>query len=1027
MKLAGFSINRKITLLMVYIIAIGFGIFSFTQLKVAMTPDIDFPMVLVITSYSGVSSEDIENLVTRPIEEAVSATENIEKVSSRSSNGQSMVMLEFAWGTDMNEAETDVRNNLDLIRDYLPDDANQPIVIALNPSMMPIMMLSMNSKELGPAEIRRLGEDKVEPLLERVKGVASVTVSGGFQRQINIKIDPVLLASHSLSAQNIAQSIQSSAGLVSSGNIKTTTKEYNLRVYSEYSSLDQIRNIIVKPGTVPLRLKDVAEVEDGYAESTGDVRINGGQGVALVISKQSDANTVQAAAEVRKELEKIKKILPQGIEFATIFDSSEFTNNSMSNLSSTAIMSFIIVVFVIFLFLRNWRGSMIMAVSMPVSVILTFAALYMADLTLNVISMAGLALAIGMLVDNSIVVLENIFRHRDEGEQIASAADHGASEMGNAIIASTLTTISVFVPVLFVPGITGQMFKEMVLTITFSLSVSLLVALTLVPMMSSVFLKRKNPLLNNSAKDNKKKIPFFHKMTEKYQKILHWSLYHKKHVLIGAFLLFIGSFGLVPMLGGEFMPNSDQGRISLEIECATGVPLTSLRQTVMKIEKILKEEAPEITSAMFQFGAQEGFNPHGSLSNTISANIRLVPLKERKRSQEQIEIALRKRLDEIAGISYSFENSNMMSSGEGAIELKIVGHDLIRGKAIADEFKAKMEKIPGLVDIKLNINDYIPQLDIHLKQDVLNDLQLTNMQIASIVSTAIQGRTVAQYREKGDEYDIYVQLDKRYRQDRDALGDLIIPLSSGGTVPLRQIADIREAQAPVTIHRENQERYISVSCNLAGIDLAKATKRIEQIQSEIAVPSDFILVMGGSAEDQKEANFYLLIAFVVAAVLVYMVMAAQFESLVDPFIIMFTIPLSIIGVFGFLFVTHTPMSVMALIGIVMLVGIAVNNGIVLVDCINQLRHKGTELYEAAEKSGVMRLRPVLMTALTTIIGMAPMAMKIGEGSETWAPLARAVIGGLTVTTILTLVVIPALYIVFEEWGGRIKTKLFGNS
>lgn len=1008
---------------MIYIIAVGFGLFSLTQLKVAMTPDLDFPIVLVITSYIGVSPEDIENLVTRPIEEAVSATENIQKISSESSNGRSMVMLEFDWGTDMDNAESDVRNSLDRVRDYLPDDAAEPLVIAINPSMMPIMMMSMNSKDLSPTQLRQLGDDKVKPLLERVKGIASVTIQGGNERRINVNLNPVLLASHSLSPQQITQAVQSSAGLVSSGSIKTLSKEYNLRIYSEYRSLDQIRNVVVKPGTVPVRLKDVAEVVDGFEEPVGDVRMNGGQGIAVVISKQSDANTVQAAANIRKALPGIIASLPQGVGFETIFDTSEFTSNSMNNLTNTAAMSFIIVVFVIFLFLRSWRSSMIMAVSMPVSIVVTFAVLYLSDLTLNVISMAGLALAIGMLVDNSIVVLENIFRHKDEGADITKASDEGASEVSTAIIASTLTTISVFIPVLFVPGITGQLFKEMVLTITFSLGVSLVVALTLVPLMSSVFLKMKKKKVKVQSQPAEKKKSVFSAFGSLYQKILHWSFYHKKYVVIGSILLLLGSFALVPKIGGEFMPQADEGRISINLECATGVPLSQMRRTVMELEKVFEEEAPEIATSLFSFGAQEGFGSRGAGANKITANIRLVPLGERERSQKEIEMALRKRLEDIPGISYSIEGGGFMGGGS-AVELKIVGHDLIRAKVIAEDLKSRMEKVTGLVDVKLNVNDYVPQLDVHLKQDVLNDLNLSNLQIASIVSVAMQGRTVSQYREKGDEFSIYVQFDKQFRQNRDALGDLVIPLPAGGTVPLRQIADIGESQSPVTVFRENQERYISVSCNLGGIDLSTARRHIEQIQSEVALPSDFMMIMGGTAEDQQESNFYLMIAFFLAAVLVYMVMAAQFESLVDPFIIMFTIPLSIIGVLVFLFITNTPISVMALIGVVMLVGIAVNNGIVLVDYINQLRHKGMGLYEAAEKSAVVRLRPVLMTALTTIIGMIPLALEIGDGSETWAPLARAVIGGLTMTTVLTLVVIPVVYIIFEEWGGKLKSKLF---
>ncbi|MBN1759423.1 MAG: efflux RND transporter permease subunit [Chitinispirillaceae bacterium] len=1023
MLLSKISIQRKITMTMIYIIAVGFGLFSLTQLKVAMTPDLNFPMVMVMTGYSGVSPEDIENMVTRPIESGVSSTENIQKITSSSSNGQSMVILEFDWGTDMNQAETDVRNSLDMVRDYLPDDADEPVVIAINPSMMPIMMLSMNAEDLSPAALRRLGEDKVKPLLERVSGVASVSVQGGQARQINVKLNPVLLASHGLSPLSVTQAIQGSAGLISSGSIKTEAKEYNLRIYSEYRSLDQIRNVTVKNGDVPVRLMDVAEVKDGFEEMTGDVRVNGGQGIAVNISKQSDANTVRTAKNIRKALPEIQQVLPAGVNFDTIFDTAEFTEKSISNLVSTAAIAFVIVVFIIYLFLRNGRGSFIMALSMPISVILTFAVLYLSNLTLNVISMAGLALAIGMLVDNSIVVLENIFRHQTFNGDSKKAADEGSSEVSTPIIASTLTTISVFVPVLFVPGMTGQLFKEMVLTITFSLAVSLLVALTLVPMMASVLLKKRNKetAVKTPVIDKKSS---FRGMAARYRTVLHWSLYHKKWVVITMILFFFGSFALVPMIGGEFMPENDEGQINITIECATGMPLSSSRRISMEIEEVLRKTAPEVTTALFQIGAQSGFNPRGSQVNTISATLKLTPLSERKRSHKEISKAIRKGLDAVAGITYSFEGSGMMSSGESAIELKVVGNDLTAARQIAEEFKKRMEKVPGLVDIKLNVSDFVPQLDVHLRQNVLNDFNLSGLQVASIVSISVQGRTAAYYREQGDEYGIYVQLDRQYRRDREALGNIVIPLPGGGTVPLREVADIVESQSPVTIHRENQERYIAVNCNLAGIDLSSARHEIDVIKSEIILPSDITLVTGGTAEDQRESNIAMMIAIAIAIILVYMVMASQFESLLDPFIIMFTVPLSIIGVLVLLFITHTPLSVMAIVGVVMLVGIAVNNGIVLVDYMNKLRHRGMGLYEAAEEGAVTRIRPVLMTALTTILGMVPLALELGDGAETWAPLARSVIGGLSMTTVLTLVVIPVVYILFEEWSEKIRKSLF---
>ena len=1011
---------------MIYLVIIGFGLFSLSQLKVEFIPDMEYPMIMVYTSYTGVSPEDIENLVTRPIEEGISATENAEDITSQSSEGSSLVTLEFAWGTDMNQAEIDVRNNLDLIRDALPDDATEPMVIALNPSMMPVMYMTLNSPNLGPAELRRLAEDDVEPMLERIEGVASVTTSGGLERQINVKLDPVLLAAHHLSPSNVASAISTSAGLSPAGSIKTATKQYSLRVYSEYRSLDQIKNMVVKQnGDNPVLVCHVAEVEDGYEELSSDVRINGGQGVAITVTKQTDANTVQTVKNIYAALPGIQESLPAGTDFSVIFDTAEFTQNSINNLSSTAIISFILAIVVIYFFLRNWRGSLIMAVSMPISIIFTFGVLMMADLTLNIISMAGLALAIGMLVDNSIVVLENTFRHRDLGEDLITCADSGASEVGMAITASTLTTVAVFLPVLFVPGIVGQLFKDMVLTIAFSLTVSLLVALTLVPMMSSKLLRTK--ARSDQLHHTRFSLAintFFDKLNHNYKKALHWSIYHKKAVLITVVLLLVGSFMLFPFLGGEFMPSTDESSISLTLEGAAGMTLSNSRQIVLECEEILKEEVPELKSALFQFGSQDSWR--ASSTSSISATLKLVPVNERKRSQFEIQDALRKRLNDLPGITFYMQSSGggPMSTGENDIEVKILGHDLDMGQSIAEKIKAKMLAVPGLVDVQINMKDKVPQLSVHLNQDVLNDYGLTQLGVASLVSTAIQGQTAAEYRESGDEYDIYVQLDEKYRKDRSALSDLMLPLPAGGLVPLKQLGAVEETLSPLTIYRENQERYVTVGCNLSGLDLTSATSEVKKILSEVAIPSDFTVLIGGNAEDQQESFFYLGLAVLVAVILVYMVMASQFESLVDPFIIMFTVPLFIIGVLIFLFITDTSLSVMALVGVVMLVGIAVNNGIVLVDYINQLRERGEPLYKAVEDGGVTRLRPVLMTALTTIFGMIPLALQLGSGAETWMPLARTVIGGLTMATLLTLIVIPVIYIIFEELGDKIKQKLF---
>ncbi len=1029
MLITKFSLKRQITLVMIYAVIIFFSFFSFSQLKIDFFPDITFPFAGVITSYSGVGPDDIETLISRPIEEAVSSVKNIEKVSSQSSKGNSIVTLEFKYGTDMDKAENDIRKNLDYIRDYLPADASEPIVFVFDPSMMPISYFSISSQYLGPAEIRRIAEEKIEPLLERIEGVASVQTMGGQQRQINVDINPVLLASYNLSPNDVTQAIQYGSGLQPSGTIQTPGKNYNLRVLSEYASLDQIKKTILtyKKG-VPVHVSDVANVEDGYKENTNEVRADYGEGVMLVLMKQSDANTIQTSRKVKEAIPEILARLPQGTKFTPIWDQADFILRSVGNLRNTAIIAFFLTFIVIYFFLRNFRGSIIMGVSIPLSVIATFAVMFAANVTLNIISMAGLALAIGMLVDNSIVVLENIYRHREMGKNRMDSADVGAQEVGMAITASTLTTIAVFLPVLFVPNITGQLFRDMVLTITFSLIVSLIVALTVVPMMSANILKLDVKRKNNRFERYKDKIGgWVENLSEKYSKYLHWSIYHKKTVLISVTVLFVLSLGLAALLGGEFMPKTDRGMISVVMESPSGTPIEQTRMYAYNLEDIIGEtiKKEDYESVAIFYGEREGWGAFGTTSSTIEIMIKLTPKDVRKTSQFEIQDRLRKKFDMIPGVTYTFQEGGGFST-EKDIEIKVIGFNVAGAKAIANELKSKMEKVEGLVDISLNIKETTPELQVHLNKDLLNHYNLSALQVAGNVSTAIQGRTASEFHEEGDEYNIRVQFAKEYRNKKESLEQIELALPAGGRVKLKDISSIMEEQSSPTIFRENQSRFVSVGCGLSGTDLSTAVSEIKKIIADTPIPSEYQIVLGGTAEDQQEAFFYLGLAFIAAILLVYMIMASQFESLVDPLIIMFTVPLSIIGVLIFLAITGTSFSVMALVGIVMLVGIAVNNGIVLVDYMNQQRHKGMELYEAVEFSCKARMRPVLMTALTTILGMVPLAVGIGSGSETWSPLARAVIGGLTATTVLTLIVIPVLYIVFEIASDKVN-RYFGHT
>jgi HAE1 family hydrophobic/amphiphilic exporter-1 len=1011
---------------MIYAVVILFSFFSFSQLKIDFFPDITFPFAGVFTTYTGVGPDDIENLITRPVEEAVSSVKNIEKVSSQSSKGNSVVMLEFKYGTDMDKAENDIRKNLDYIRDNLPSDAREPIVFIFDPSMMPVGYYNISSPYLGPAELRKLAEDKIEPLLERVDGVASVQTMGGPQRQINVDLNPVLLSSYNLSPNDIVQTIQAGSGLQPAGSIQTLGKNYNLRVLSEYLSLDQIKKtIITYKNEVPVYISDIANVEDGYKENTNEVRADYGEGVMLFVMKQSDANTVLTCRKVNEALPDIVAGLPQGTKINTIMDQSEIIMRSVNNLKDSGIIAFVLSFLVIYFFLRNIRGSIIMAVSIPLSVIATFAVMYAANITLNIISMAGLALAIGMLVDNSIVVLENIYRHHEMEKDIVEAAEVGTTEVGMAITASTLTTIAVFVPVLFVPNITGQLFKDMVLTITYSLVVSLIVAVTIVPMMATRILKREIKKKNNLFTRIKDKMgDWLVKMTDNYSKALHWSIYHKKTVLISVTIAFALSVGLAFLLGGEFMPKSDQSMIDVFLESPSGTPIEQTRKYAYQVEDIVKEimNKEDCQSVSVFYGEREGLGAFGTTSNTIELLIKLSPVENRKVSQFEIQDSLRKRFEKMPGITYAFQENTSIST-EKDIEIKVLGFNVSGAKVIANELKSKMEKVEGLVDIALNTKEETTELQVHMNKDLLNHYNLSTLQVASNISTAMQGKVASQFREEGDEYDINVRLAKEFRNKKESLEQLELALPMGGRIKLKDVANIVEEQLSPTIFRENQNRFVSVGCGLSGIDLSTAAAKINKIIAETPIPSEYQVILGGAAEDQQEAYFYLGLAFIAAILLVYMIMASQFESLIDPLIIMFTVPLSIIGVFFFLAITGTPLSVMVLVGVVMLVGIAVNNGIVLVDYINQQRHHGMELYEAVEYGCKARLRPVLMTALTTILGMVPLAIEMGTGAETWSPLARSVIGGLTATTVLTLVVIPIVYIVFEHAGERVKNYL----
>ena len=1030
MKLTEISIKRGVTFFMIYLIAVGFGLFSLARLNIDLYPKLEFPILAVISQYTGVGPFDIETVVTRPIEEAVAPVQNVKKITSTSAQGLSLVMLEFDWGTNMDQAEIDVRNNLEFIKDLLPDDVSKPMVFAFDPSSQPILYLAVESDLHGQAELRRISELDIEPRLERIPGVASAFTMGGMRREIKILADPGKMRAHNVSIQQVIAALQLNNLQLPSGWIDNVQQEFTIQTAGEYTSIDQIENttVAMMNGT-NIRIKDVADVVDGFAEQRQRVWNNNKPAVMLMVQRQSDANTVTVARNVIKRLGQIESELPRGVRIKTVIDLSTFITRSMSNLGNTALQAIALTFLVLLFFLRNLRSSLIVAVSIPISMVVTFAVMDQAGLTLNIISMAGLALAVGMLVDNSIVVLESIFRHREEGEGLRDASNNGASEVSMAITASTLTTLAVFLPVLFVPGLAGELFNDMVVTIVFSLSISLIVALTLVPLLASRLLRFKQKLSqrkNILTKTGDTIGSWLTNLQNFYGRVLGWSLNHRKTVLFSSLGLFILSIIIIVNLGGNFLPESDMGLMSISVDRTPGTSLESMEQSMHKINSIILDDVPELENVSTNFGQGEGimalFSSRGSSEGDI--NIRLKKLSQRKRDMFQIQDDLREKFKKLPDVDARFEDRGQASLfGAGAdITVEIYGHDLAVSEALGNQIEQKVKDIDGVVSVDLSIKESSPELQVQLDRQRIADLGLSTSQIGQVVSSSILGTVATRYREGGDEYDIRVQLAKDSRSSKKDIENILIMTPTGKQIPLRAVANVEYTKAPKEIIREDQERMVSVNIDISGRDLTSVTRDVRNRIKQVAVPNDFRVEIGGVAEEQQKSFMYLGIAFMAAILLTYMVMASQFESLLDPFIILFTIPLSLIGVALALLITGTDLTVMALIGLVMLVGIVVNNGIVLVDYINQLRDRGRSLFDAIMEGGRVRMRPVLMTALTTIFAMFPLALGLGESGQNWAPMARAVMGGLTVATALTLVVVPVIYAVVEIVAQKIRVK-----
>lgn len=1021
MKLPEFAVKRKVTASMIAMILVVIGMIAFSRLGLDFFPDLEYPTVSIITTYKGASSEDIETTLTKPLEQVVSSVSGVKKVTSQSSEGVSVLMVEFEWGTNLDFAAQDIRDQIGLYRNFLPQSASNPLVVKFNLSQFPVVFYGITSiGNMSTYQLKKLIEDEVKPRLERLDGVASAAVFSTDEREIRVEIDKNALISYNLPIDQVLMALASENVNTPAGNVVERHEDLIIRTVGEFRSVSDIESVVVglSQRGEPIYLKDIAEVKDSFKETRNVARVQEQKGVYLVVNKRSGANTAIVGNAVKKEMVKIQTTLRGGINFYLALDQADMINKVASRTGTNAWMGGILAILLIFLFLRNWRPTLVIALAIPLSIITTFIALYAAGYTLNLMTLSGLALGVGMLVDNAIVVIENTFRHIEEGKHVEVASIVGASEVGMAITASTLTTIIVFLPVVFASGITGKLTQSLALTIAFSLVSSLFVALTLVPLFSSLLFKARVKGFEAEEKVVVKE-PKFGKARRFYRNLLAGALKKRKLVLAAAAGLFVLSLVLIPFMGTEFLPQSDRDFLMIRLKLPIGTSLEETNRILSQAEKILMQQ-PEVSMVSAQAGSRAEEDPADMASGMgITGThegllwIRLVDRSQRKYTDAEILERIRQLLPKLENVNFEQINmeSAMMGGAQAPVEIKVFGKDLEVLRQVGDTIVSRIRDVEGLRDLTHSLAQGKPEYQFVLDRERASRLGLTIGRVSTSAQTATLGQVASRYRDGSDEVNIRVILAKRFRDNLDEIRKMPLMSQAGKIVYLDQLASWKRGEGPIQITRENQMRRISVTANLAGRDLGSVVKDIKLRLSDLEkqLPAGYFIEFGGSYEQMVDAFKVLAAAFALALLLVYMVMASQFEHFLHPFVIMFTIPLAIIGVIFCLFIAGKPVSLPALIGVIILAGIAVNNGIVMIDYINQLIRKGVEKREAVIRGAVTRLRPVLLTALTTILGMMPMAISRSSGSEFRSPMALAVIGGLTATTFLTLFIIPVVY------------------
>jgi len=1013
MKLPEFSVDRPVSASMMTLIVVVVGFISLAGLGLDMLPDIDFPVVTVVTSYEGASPEDVEVTLTKPIEQTVASVSGVKSVNSSSMEGASVVMVEFESGTNLDFAAQDLRDQLATLADYLPENVRTPLVMKFDITQIPVLFYGITSDVRSPKDLTKFIEDNVAHRLERLDGVASVIVQSPEVREILVEIDRSALETYGVTHNQIVQVLRFENLNLPAGRITEDYLEYLVRTKAEFASLEEIENLIIgmsQQGN-PIQLRQVAAVKDTIKETTSLARIQKSSGVVMMVSKQSGGNVVQVANQVMRELEEIKTYLPPDIRFHIVLDQSETIKRMVSSTALMAIIGGFLAMVLIYFFMRNIRPTLTIGIAVPISIVATFIPIRLAGYTLNLLTLGGLALGVGMLVDNAIVVIENMFRHLEEGKRRRDAAKIGASEVGLAITASTLTTLAVFIPMALGSGLAGQLARGLALTISFAVLASLFVSLTIVPMIGSIFFKKH--VQKETYEQEFGRIGFARIRTG-YAKLLAKTLRHRGKVLAGAGLVFVATLLLIPLVGTEFMPESDGGMVMLRVSLPAGSSLQETDRAVQRVEEILINE-PGTQTVLASVGSSEdggsmSFGAQGSHEGLVMGQ--LLPRKERSKSSEEIVEELRDRLPAMEGVKVEAMDMSGMTGSSGApVEISILGQDFKILEAVSGEVQQLIADVPGLRDIRSSLEEARPEYHIILNRQEVNRMGLSSGQIASTVQASTLGQIATRFRLAGEETDVRVKFKE---QDRSSLRDIqMIPITTPmrEQIPIMQISSVEKQKGPVAISREGQVRSVLVTANIVDRDLGSVVRdlRAQLADLEGRLPEGYFIEFGGQYEDMIETFITLGQALALAILLVYMVMASQFESFVHPFVIMFTIPLALIGVILAFLITGQTISLPTFIGFILLTGIVVNNGIVMVDYMNQLRRRGIDAKEAIVQAAATRLRPVLITALTTIFGMLPMALSRQEGAEMRTPMALTVIGGLMFATALTLFIVPSIY------------------